>query len=641
MKKLVPFMFFVLSAFVALARQDNEIAIIPQPVSLEKKNGTFDLSSNTRIELKNNNAELQKIAAYLTQYIKRATGYDLSVQAGAGSSSSGNVITFAINNNQEAKLGKEGYSLDVSPGQVTIQANDPAGIFYGVQSLLQLLPKEIESKTIVKKDSWKIPAVLITDYPRFGYRGLMFDVSRHFFTKEEVKEFIDQMVKYKYNILHFHLTDDQGWRLQIKSLPKLTEVGAWNVKKTGRFGTFSTPTDNEPRDFGGFYTHEDIRELVQFAADRYVNILPEIDIPGHSLAAIASYPELSCTPGNYKVNSGEKFMEWPPNAHFYALLDNNLCPANEKVYQFLDKVFTEVAQLFPYGYIHMGGDETAKNFWEKSPQIKALMKREKLKDMNEVQSYFVKRVEKIINSKGKKMIGWDEILEGGLAPNAAVMSWRGVKGGIEAAKMGHEVVMSPTTFAYLDYMQGDAIVEPPVYATLRLKTAYQFDPLPEGVDPKYIKGGQGNIWTEQIYNTRHLQYMIWPRTFAIAESVWSPKEKKNWNDFINRVESHFERFEEGELNYSKSMYDPVFRVTKDSGSGKLKVELSTEVDGLTTHYSFDNSFPDRFYPKYTGPIEVPKDATNLKVVTYRGKEKMGRDITMPVEELNRRAGRKR
>jgi hexosaminidase len=640
MKKLVPFLVFLLVAVVAVARQDHDLAIIPQPVSLEKNDGTFDLSATTRIELKDNNPEIQKVARYLTQYLLRSTGYNLAVQSSGGTSES-TLITFAINKTAATQIGNEGYSLEVTPRQVNIQANHASGLFYGIQSLLQLLPKEIESKTVVKKDSWKIPAVKITDYPRFGYRGLMLDVSRHFFTKDEVKDFIDQMVKYKYNILHFHLTDDQGWRLEIKSLPKLTEIGAWNVKKTGRFGTFSPPADNEPRDFGGFYTQDDIRELVAFAADRYVNILPEIDIPGHSLAAIASYPELTCTPGKYKVNSGEKFMEWPAGGHFYGLIDNTLCPANEKVYQFLDKVFTEVAQLFPYEYIHMGGDETAKNFWEKNSQIKALMQREKLKDMNAVQSYFVRRVEKIINSKGKKMIGWDEILEGGLAPNATVMSWRGVKGGIEAAKLGHDVIMSPTTFAYLDYMQGDAIVEPPVYATLKLKTAYQFDPLPEGVDPKYIKGGQGNIWTEQIYNTRHLQYMIWPRTFAIAESVWSPKEKKNWTDFIDRVESHFERFDEAELNYSKSMYDPAFRVTKDSGTGILKVELNTEVEGLDIYYSFDNSFPDRFYPRYSGPLQVPKDASNLKVVTYRGKEKMGRDITMPVEELNRRAGRRR
>src|SRR5688572_10845898 len=288
----------------------------------------------------------------------------------------------------------------------------------------------------------------------------MLDVRRLFFTKNEVKQFIDDMVRYKYNLLHLHLTDDEGWRIEIKGLPKLTEVGAWNVKKVGYFGTFPPPGPNEPRDYGGFYTQEDIKEVVQYAKDRYVSILPEIDVPGHSLAAIAAYPYLTCTPGTYAVNSGESFMVWPPGGHFYGLIDNALCPANEKVYEFMDKVFTEVAELFPFEYVHMGGDETARNFWEKSAAVKALMKKENLKNLDEVQSYFVKRMGKIIASKGKKMIGWDEILQGGLAPGAAVMSWRGMKGGVEAAKLGHEVVMSPNDFVYIDLMQGDGIIEP-------------------------------------------------------------------------------------------------------------------------------------------------------------------------------------
>jgi hexosaminidase len=486
---------------------------------------------------------------------------------------------------------------------------------------------------------WTIPAVEITDYPRFGWRGLMFDVVRHFFTKRDVEDFIDDMVKYKYNLLHMTLSNDEGWRVEIKSLPKLTSVGAWNVKRVGTFGNFIPPTDSEPRNNGGFYTQEDIRELVQYAKDRFVNILPEIDVPGHSLAAVASYPELSCTPGaeKYKVRSGEKIMEWPPNGHFYALVDNTICPANEKAYEFLDKVFTEVAQLFPFEYIHVGGDECAKNFWEKNPQIKALMQKEKLKTMDEVQSYFEKRVEKIVESKGKKVIGWDEILEGGLAPNAAVMSWRGVKGGIEAAKMKHEVVMSPTTHAYLDYMQGDAVIEPPVYATLRLKTSYEFEPVPDGVDPKYIKGGQANLWTEQVYNMRHARYMVWPRAFAIAEAVWSPKEKRNWSGFVPRVEKQFERFDVAEKKYSPSMYDPSFKATKNP-KNELIVEMATEVEGLDIHYSFDNSFPDKFYPEYSQPLTVPIDASYLKVITYRTGKPIGRMITIPVNELKKRAG---
>ncbi|MFZ1330088.1 MAG: family 20 glycosylhydrolase, partial [Chitinophagaceae bacterium] len=448
----------------------------------------------------------------------------------------------------------------------------------------------------------------------------------------------DQMVKYKFNLLHLGLTNDQGWRIQIKSLPKLTEVGAWRVERTGTFGTLSKPLPGEKATYGGFYTHEDIKELVKYAADRFVNILPEIDVPGHSLAALASYPELSCTPGEYYVSPGDRFMIWPGGGqHFYGLLDNTICPANEKAYEFLDKVFTEVAQLFPFGYIHMGGDETARNFWEKSEQIKALMKKENLKDLDEVQSYFVKRVEKIINSKGKKMIGWDEILDGGLAPNAAVMSWRGMKGGIEAAKQGHEVVMSPTDFAYIDYMQGDAAIEPPVYSTLRLKKAYQFEPLPEGVDAKLIKGGQANLWTEQVYNTRHMQYMTWPRAFAIAEVLWSSKEKRNWEYFSKRVENHFKRLDMAGVKYAPSIYDPIITATKKD-TATVVVKLETEIEGLDIHYSFDNSFPDNFYPVYKEPLTVPRDAATMKLITYRNNEPIGRMMVLTIAELRKRAG---
>jgi hexosaminidase len=285
----------------------------------------------------------------------------------------------------------------------------------------------------------------------------------------------------------------------------------------------------------------------------------------------------------------------------------------------------------------MGGDETARNFWEKSEQIKALMQKENLKDLDEVQSYFVKRVEKIISSKGKKMIGWDEILQGGIAPNAAVMSWRGMRGGIQAAKMGHEVVMSPTDFVYIDYMQGDVAIEPPVYSSLRLKKAYQFEPLPDSVDASLIKGGQANLWTEQVYNMRHAQYMTWPRAFAISEALWSPKEKRNWGNFVPKVEKHFERLEMSGVKYAPSMYDPIFEVSKKD-TATVIVKLSTEVDGLSIHYSFDNSFPDNFYPAYSTALTVPKDAAALKVITYRAKKPLGRLIVIPMAELKKRAG---
>ncbi len=638
MKKSYSYLLFVLTSLSVMGQQPGEIALIPQPVLLEKKGGNFEFNSYSVIEVPDKTPEVQMVARYFSQQILRTTGYTTRVHlAGDAKDSRGSTIAISLNRKEDPKIGDEGYTLEIGSSLVILRANKAAGLFYGIQTLLQLFPKEIEGSELVKKQYWLLPGCKITDYPRFGWRGLMLDVSRHFFNKQEVQRFIDDMVKYKYNILHLHLTDDQGWRIEIKSYPRLTEVGSWRVDKTGTFNTFSKPAPDEPRTSGGFFTQDDIRDIVQYAKDRFVNILPEIDVPGHSMAALASYPELSCTPGTYQVNSGEKFMEWPAGGHFYGLVDNTICPANEKAYEFLDKVFTEVAQLFPFEYIHMGGDETARNFWEKSEAIKALMKKENLKDLDEVQSYFVKRIEKIIMSKGKKMIGWDEILQGGLAPNAAVMSWRGMKGGIEAAKMGHEVVMSPTTFVYIDYMQADGAIEPPVYATLRLKKSYEFEPLPEGVDAKLIKGGQANLWTEQVYNLRHAQYMTWPRAFAISEALWSPKEKRNWTEFTPRVEKHFERLDQAETKYARSMFDPIV-VAKKDGDGKLIVELSTEIEGLDIYYSFDNSFPDRFYPKYTKAFVPPKDAVKLKMITYRGKQQVGRDITILVTELNRRAG---
>ena len=640
---------FLITFFLILFVESNSqrkavrtIALIPQPVLLkqEDKQPAFILPSSIQI-ITPANQEVKKIAQQLAIQLAAPTGYKTSIKEGKNLLPKSILLSLTADNT----IPEEGYRLKVTASGITLSAQKPAGIFYGVQTLLQLLPSDIAGKTETDIKEWDIPAVAIEDHPRFGWRGLMLDVSRHFFTVAQVKDYIDQMVKYKFNLLHLHLTDDQGWRIEIKSLPKLTEVGAWRVERTGTFGTFTKPQPGEKATYGGFYTHEDIKELVKYAAERYVNILPEIDVPGHSLAALASYPELSCTPGEYYVSPGDRFMMWPGGGqHFYGLLDNTICPANEKAYEFLDKVFTEVAQLFPFPYIHMGGDETARNFWEKSEQIKALMQKENLKDLDEVQSYFVKRVEKIINSKGKKMIGWDEILQGGLAPNAAVMSWRGMKGGIEAAKMGHEVVMSPTDFAYIDYMQGDASLEPPVYATLRLKKAYQFEPLPEGVDAKLIKGGQANLWSEQVYNMRHAQYMTWPRAFAIAEALWSPKptssaggETRNWNDFVKRVERHFERFDQAQVKYAPSMYDPIVTITKKD-TATVVVKLETEIEGLSIHYSFDNSFPDNFYPEYKEPLIVPREAAAMKMITYRNNKPIGRLLVIPMADLKRRAG---
>ncbi|WEK35142.1 MAG: family 20 glycosylhydrolase [Candidatus Pseudobacter hemicellulosilyticus] len=632
MKKSILIACFSCWCMTVLAQAD--IALIPQPVSLQKNEGHFILGSSTRIQV-SAQPDAYRVGEILAGRLRTTTGYPLPVKQVAPSM--GNPAgAIELQLQSGLRLGKEGYALEVTPTHVIIRAKEPAGLFYGMQTLLQLLPKQIQHNKKDTSVAWTIPAVTIEDQPRFAWRGLHFDVARHFFTKEQVKRYIDEMVAYKYNLLHLHLTDDQGWRIEIKSLPRLTEVGAWRVEKTGSFGTFSPPTPDEPRTYGGYFTQEDLKELVRYAADRFVQIMPEIDVPGHSMAAVAAYPELSCTPGAKQVNSGEKFMNWGTGS-FSAIVDNTLCPANEEVYTFLDKVITEVAAIFPFEYIHMGGDECAKNFWEKSTAVKQLMQREKLKDMHEVQSYFMKRVEKLVAARGKKMMGWDEILEGGLPPKTAVMSWRGVKGGIEAARMGHPVVMTPNTNTYLDLMQGDPSIEPPVYSSVRLRASYDFEPVPDGVDDKLVLGGQANLWTENIYTTRHQQYMLWPRAFAVAEAVWSPKGRKDWPGFISRVEQHFQRFDEAAIKYARSMYDPIVQVKKE-GDSSVSVTLSTEVPGLDIYYSFDNSFPDRFYPQYTQALVPPKDALSLKLITYRGKEEIGRQMTIPVVELKRRSG---
>lgn len=631
MTKKVSFSILLFTIAFVTARSQQPVKIIPEPASVTTSTGSFILPAEIKISAPAS-VELTPTIQFLQQKLSTATGYTASTTADASQAS---VALELLPGNQ---LGNEGYTLSVTPAKILIKANKPAGIFYGVQSLLQLLPPAIESKQPVKDVKWDIPVVEIKDQPKVGWRGLMLDVSRHFFTVDEVKQYIDAMVRYKYNILHFHLTDDEGWRLEIKSLPKLTEIGAWRIERTGTFNSFGAPEPNEPKSYGGFYTHDDIRELVRYASERFVNIIPEIDVPGHSLAAVAAYPELSCTPGadKYQPRYGQPIMDWSRGAPPIALLDNTLCPANEKVYGFMDKVLTEVAELFPFEYIHLGGDEAPHNFWEKNAQVQALMKREGLKTIPQVQAYFERRVEKIVKAKGKKMMGWDEVLEGGVSPSTAIMSWRGEKAGIEASQKGHYVVMSPTTFAYIDYMQGDVAVESPVYASLRLNQAYKFNPLPEGANRSYILGGQANLWTEQIYNIRYAEYMTWPRGFAIAESLWSPEEKKNWDRFVTKTENHFERLQYHQTNYSPAMYDPVVSVKK-TANGQYSVSLTPEISGLTMHYSFDNSPPDNFYPSYKEPLIIPKGASQLRVITYRNNEKTGRMMNLKVDELQKRA----
>lgn len=629
-KFLLTLIFFVGLNSPAFSQEDTP-SLIPIPVSMESGNGSFELTAETGIIVPAGNVELVKIADHFSNMIQSATGFNLRKK---NTGDKGIILSLLEKN--DSQIGTEGYHLNVTPENVTIQANKPAGLFYGLQTLMQLLPKGIENETVVKDTEWLIPAVKITDYPRFGWRGLMLDVSRHFFPKEVVKEFIDDMARYKFNRFHWHLSDDQGWRLEIKSLPKLTEVGAWRVERHGQWWKREPPTAEEKATYGGFYTQEEVKEIIQYAKDRYIEILPEIDVPGHSMAAIAAYPELSVTEDStIMVNPGSQFSTWHGNGKFTMHIDNSLDPSNEKVYTFLDKVFTEVAALFPFEYIHMGGDEAYKGYWERDADNQAMMKKMGMKNSEELQGHFNKRVNKIIQSKGKKMIGWDEILEGGLPDGAAVMSWRGTKGGVEAAHQKAKVVMTPSPMAYLDLYQGDPSIEPPTYSMARLKDSYTWDPVPEGVDSKYILGGQGNIWTEHMPSKTQVEYMAYPRALALSEIYWSPKEKKEWKSFVNRVEDHFERFDEAEMNYAKSIYDPIINVTKNK-EGALVINLSTEVEGLDLYYTLDQTLPNQYYPKYEAPIIVPKGVSLFRVVSYKDGKPMGRLISIPVEDLEKR-----
>jgi hexosaminidase len=616
----------------------GRIHIIPEPVEVRENPGQFVLDRGVVLRVngrdtrgsdaQGSDARLEKTAGWLVDRLAASTGFRLAQARKAGHGV--RQIDLELKETPDNTLGKEGYTLSVTPDVVRLEANTPAGIFYGLQTLLQLLPPDIAGAS-AGGANWTIPCAEIRDYPRFGWRGMMLDVSRHFFTKPEVERYIDEMAMYKFNMFHMHLSDDNGWRIEIKSLPELTKVGAWRVSRTGRWGTFLPPLADESADAGGYYTQEDMKEIIAYAQARYITILPEIDVPAHSLALIAAYPNLSCTQAPYPVNPGSR----GPDRQ-----DNVLCVGNDSVYIILDKIFTEIAALFPCPYIHIGGDEAFKGFWAADPKCQRLMAEQHLTNVDELQSYFVKRMEKMLTDKGKKLIGWDEILEGGLASSATVMSWRGMSGGFAAAKLGHEVVMTPWDYTYLDLYQGDPTVEPPTYGMCRLTDCYKYDPVPDSVDEKYILGGQGNLWSESVPNFRHAEYMTWPRSLALAEVYWSPKAKRNWNDFTTRMEAQFPRLDAAHIKYARSAFDAV-ALPGHNKMGQLAIRLTTEVQGLDIYYTFDDTRPDAFSPKYDGqPLVFPKGAAQLNVITYRDGKPIGEQIDLPKDDLEKRAAEK-
>ncbi|WP_256009346.1 family 20 glycosylhydrolase [Desertivirga xinjiangensis] len=573
---LLIFLLSLVGGIGAVGQVKIKVALIPEPAEMHLSEGSFNISEKKVIYYSGEGA---KIAAELfNEFLLSNYRFKLKLKPAKNASSFPGNILF-----REKSSGQpEGYSLLIENKQLRL-SGDPAGLFYGVQTLEQLVPPAVTKEPA-------IPAALINDQPRFGYRGLMLDVSRHFFSIAYVKKFLDVMAHFKFNRFHWHLTDDQGWRLEIKKYPKLQTIGAWrepvdNVK--------NSPFIKDGK-YGGYYTQAEIREMIAYAAARHITVIPEVEMPGHSNAALASYPHLGCTEGPYEV------------ARYGGISNDVYCPGKESTFDFLEDVLSEVMALFPSEYIHIGGDETPKDRWMACLNCQKRIKEEGLKDEHELQSYFVQRMEKFVNSKGRKIIGWDEILEGGLAPNATVMSWRGESGGIAAARQHHDVIMSPYTYLYLDYNQGNPKSEPPAFpAFLPLSKVYSYEPLSDSLtdeEQKYIKGIQGNVWGENIREGSHSDYMTYPRALAVSEVSWSPASAKNYERFLEKLKMRLQALDKEKLNFRipepKNFKD---LVTVESTT---EVVLEPSVAGATTYYTLDGSDPNNGSSRYEAPFTL-------------------------------------
>ncbi|MDI9636948.1 beta-N-acetylhexosaminidase [Geitlerinema splendidum] len=559
-------------AFVSAAiptQSHDEVAIIPIPAKIVRQSGEFMLKPTTVI-VASQGAE--STARYLQNCLEPATGFHLKI-ASEGESA----ISLELSK-QFVSLGEEGYSIVVTPSKVRIGSSKPQGLFYGVQTLRQLFPTQIFRSGKVDGIDWTIPCVTVDDSPRFKWRGLMLDVARHFQHKQEVMTFIDAAATHKFNTLHMHLTDDQGWRVEIKKYPRLTEVGAWRSetvigKNTGEY-------DGKPH--GGFYTQEDLREIVAYAAARHITVVPEIDMPGHMMAAVAAYPEL----GDGKP--AEIMKIWG--------VSSRVLNTRPETVQFCKDVLDEIMDIFPSKFIHIGGDECPKDQWKADPEEQARMKERGLKDEHELQSWFIRQMDSYLVSKGRRLIGWDEILEGGLAENAAVMSWRGTSGGLQAAKEGHDVVMSPTSHMYLDYYQSRSPDEPlAIGGFLPLQQVYSFEPIPKDLETgkhHHILGVQGNLWSEYMKDYKHVQYMAFPRACAVAEVGWSRADRKNLDQFINRLETHVKRLTAMDIRY-RALTPPDLPAAQWK-SGQLREEFQTVEWDLSEAIKQNGNYRIRF-----------------------------------------------
>ncbi len=535
-RSVYPILIAILFAFAgAVVRAENPTFIIPAPMRAEIRQGQFQLLATSRIVA---GREFKNEAELLAARLRPATGFALKIKSGKTKISGGDIVL--TTNAADASLGPEGYELSVTTNGVVVRATTAAGIFYGTQSLLQLLPPEIFSAQRVSTVAWTVPCMEVSDSPRYGWRGFMLDVSRHFFMMDEVEKMLDLMAIYKLNTFHWHLVDDQGWRIEIKKYPKLTKVGAWRDSiGFGLASNSATAYDAQGR-YGGFYTQRDIREVVDYAAARHITIVPEIEMPGHSSAALMAYPQFACSNANILM---------PAKGGVFTGV---YCAGNDATFEFLANILKEVAGLFPGKYIHIGGDEVNKSNWKHCPECQARIHALGLKDEKELQAYFINRIEKVVNGQGKNLIGWSEIREGGLVPSAALMDWIG--GGAESAASGHDVVMTPTKYCYFDHYQSTNRAAEPVAigGFLPLERVYLFEPMPENLAPEFhtrVLGGQANLWTEYIPNLRKVEYMTFPRLEALSEADWSPKDERDWDDFKARAALNEKRLDALNVNY--------------------------------------------------------------------------------------------
>ena len=585
----------VLILLVACSRTEQApqvISIIPQPASVQAAEGVFKLDRKTTIYVESGDSSLVRTFAFLNERLLKAAGFSLPIIVGDPLQYGGEKGIFVLN----AGLKQEAYHLRISPDRVVVDYGDGAGAFYAVQTILQLLPVNIFASERQRGVKWDLPCCDIEDAPRFPYRGMHLDCCLHFFSMDFLKKYIDVMALHKVNRFHWHLTEDQGWRLEIKKYPLLTEKGQWR-KETVIGSLYSGFYDGTP--YGGYYSQDEVRELVKYAAERYVTIIPEIELPGHALAAIACYPELSCGLEDHY----ETATKWGIFKQVY-------CP-KEETFKFLEDVFDEVFELFPSELIHIGGDECPKASWKQCPHCQALIKKLGLKDEYELQSWFIQRMEKYINSKGRQIIGWDEILQGGLAPNAKVMSWLGEEGGIKSAQQHHEVVMAPYPKYYLDYWQADPDSEPlAMGGPTLLRTMYDYNPVPDVLsqeERKYIIGVEGCVWTEYMPTPARVEYMAWPRMCAIAEAGWTT-QGKDWDGFTRRLETHLGRLDKLDVGYCKAFYDPFIELHKDTEYSKIAT-ISVDAPDAEIHFTLDGSTPSEASPLYIGPFVINRQQT--------------------------------